>query len=72
MPLQSGYSQKTISANVAELIRANKRKSPQERRSRKQIVAIALSKAREAKESVGKPLTVADRLAERAHKRRSA
>ena len=44
MPLKEGSSQKTISANIRELIRSGKRK-----RSRKQIIAIALSKAKESK-----------------------
>ena len=44
MPLKSGKSPKIISENIRELIRSGKRK-----RSKKQIVAIALAKSREAK-----------------------
>lgn len=36
---------KAVSANIRELIRANKRKKPSKKRSRKQIVAIALRSA---------------------------
>lgn len=45
MPLKGGHSKKTISSNIRELYRANKRKPKGKRRSRKQIIAIALSVA---------------------------
>ena len=44
MPLKSGSSRKVISDNISELTHHGSRK-----RSHKQIVAIALSKARERK-----------------------
>jgi len=43
MPLKKGKSQKVISSNIRELKKANKHKS--KKRSQKQIIAIALSKA---------------------------
>ena len=46
MPLKYGKSKETISENIKELIKSGKRK-----RTRKQIIAIALSKARESKRS---------------------
>lgn len=49
MPLVQGHTDAAISANIAELHRANKDKPPKERRSHDQIVAIALAKARESK-----------------------
>lgn len=48
MPLKSGSSKATVKANISELSAANKRKSSKKRRFRKQIIAIALSKARES------------------------
>lgn len=44
MPLKKGSSRKTISANIHELTLANKGKK--QKRSRKQIIAIALNQAR--------------------------
>lgn len=41
MPLKKGYSQKSISYNIAELEKSGK--------SHKQAIAIALEEAREAK-----------------------
>jgi hypothetical protein len=50
MPLKKGSSQKTISANIRELVRDNKKTGKArgqggKPRSRKQILAIALSVA---------------------------
>lgn len=44
MPLKKGSSRETISSNISELTHHGSRK-----RSRKQIVAIALSEARKSK-----------------------
>lgn len=44
MPLLKGSSRKTISKNISELTHHGSRK-----RSRKQIIAIALSQARKSK-----------------------
>lgn len=44
MPLKKGYSNKTISKNISELVHHGKRK-----RSHKQIIAIALNVARKAR-----------------------
>ena len=49
MPLKSGSSKKVISDNIKELYKYGKRN-----RSKKQIVAIALSKARESKDGANK------------------
>lgn len=47
MPLQSGRG--AVGANIRELVKANAAKRKGKRRSRKQILAIALAKARERK-----------------------
>lgn len=52
MPLKRG-GKEAVSANIRELIEANKRKSPGKRRSREQIIAIALAAARR-KQRTGK------------------
>lgn len=44
MPLEKGSSKKVISKNIAELTRANK--SRKKKRSRDQIIAIAMETAR--------------------------
>jgi hypothetical protein len=43
MPLKKGYSKKTVSSNISELIHSGKY-------SQKQAVAIALEEARRARE----------------------
>jgi hypothetical protein len=48
MPLKRG-GQKAVSANIRELIKANKSKPAGKKRSRDQIIAIALSGARRKK-----------------------
>lgn len=45
MPLLKGSSQETIARNIAELHHANKEKPKDEKRSNKQILAIAYSMA---------------------------
>lgn len=49
MPLSDDPSAAGVSSNIRELYSANKAKSPGKRRSRKQIIAIALSHAREVR-----------------------
>lgn len=49
MPLKPGSSQGTISANIRELYKANAGKPKGKKRPRKQMIAIAESKARESK-----------------------
>ena len=54
MPLKKGSSSKTISANIRELMKDNKKKGKArgqggKPRSRKQIIAIALSEAGKSK-----------------------
>jgi hypothetical protein len=44
MPLKKGRSQEVISRNIAELTRANEHRK--KKRSRKQIIAIAMENAR--------------------------
>lgn len=56
MPLKKGKSAKTISANIRELYKDNKksgkaRGASGKARSRKQIIAIALSTARKSRKS---------------------
>ena len=46
MPLVPGKSQAAISANIRELHEANKSKPKGKKRSRQQIIAIALANAR--------------------------
>jgi hypothetical protein len=46
MPLKSGKSRATISANIRELYKANETKPSSEKRPRDQIIAIAMSQAR--------------------------
>lgn len=48
MPLQQGYSDKTIQKNIAELLRTGKY-------SREQAVAIAMANARKSAEKRGEP-----------------
>lgn len=47
MPLKSGNSKKTIGENIAELMKSKTARG--KKRTRKQNIAIALSKAREGK-----------------------
>jgi len=49
MPLEKGKSKKIISKIISELYHANKSKSAAKKRSRKQIIAIALSSAKKSK-----------------------
>jgi hypothetical protein len=53
MPLQKprGKSKKAVSANIRELIKANKEKPQGKQRPLKQILAIALSSVRKKKGS---------------------
>jgi len=59
MPLKSGKSQKTVGKNVSELMKSYKKtgkigtsKPKSKKKAQKQAVAIALSKAGIAKESL--------------------
>jgi hypothetical protein len=45
MPLKFGSSDETVSSNIRELHKANEKKPASKKRSRKQILAIALSKS---------------------------
>jgi hypothetical protein len=49
MPLKSGSSKETISSNISELYHANASKSPDKKRGRAQIIAIAMANARKSK-----------------------
>jgi hypothetical protein len=51
MPLSDDPSAKGVSQNIRELYEANKSKPAHLRRPRKQIIAIALSHAREARKN---------------------
>jgi hypothetical protein len=54
MPLSNDPTSKGVHDNIAELTKANASKAPRLKRSRKQIIAIALSHAREQyKKGVG-------------------
>lgn len=57
MPLVKGKSNKAVSANISELTDANASKSPGKKRSRKQIIKIALVEAGRDKDSQRKTKT---------------
>ena len=65
MPLKSGYSSRTVGANIHELRGANAAKPAGKKRGMKQIIAIALSVARKAKKKGGKPMSARDQVIER-------
>lgn len=50
MPLIQSSSKEALAKNIAELHRANESKSPAKRRPNDQIIAIAYSVSRKAKE----------------------
>ena len=65
MPLKSGYSQETISANIEEIMRSWKEtgkigssKPKTKRQAMRQAAAIAYAKAREAARRAGKSAVV--------------
>ena len=49
MPLEKGSSKEVVSHNISELYHANASKSPDKKRGRAQIIAIALANARKKK-----------------------
>ena len=53
MPLRQGYSRNVISSNIRELYHANAGRRGKRKRSRAQIVAIALSQARRSADRRG-------------------
>lgn len=49
MPLKRGYSRKTISQNISEMMRSGKY-------TQKQAIAAAMATARRSKKKAGKPI----------------
>jgi len=49
MPLKSGKSQKTVSENIRELTKANADKPAGKKRSREQIIAIAMAQKKRSR-----------------------